>query len=246
MSVNEKMTAIADAIRETTGRTGKIGLADMAEGVYEAFHSGADAEWNAFWDSAQANGTRTYLTYAFAGQVWSEATFRPKYDLLPAGNINGMFRACKIKNIKQCLKDAGVTMDLSQATKANDAFAYCSSLTTLPKLDLSSVTEMNTAFNNDYVLETIEEIKFGVSTRFINTFDNCTALTNMTVTGVIGQNGLNLSYSPNLTHESLMSVIHALQNKTSGTWTVTLGAENLAKLTNAEKAIATEKGWTLV
>ena len=221
-------------------------LTTVAENMPKVYEAGKKAEWSAFWDSAQSNGKNTYLTYAFAGQMWSDTTFSPKYDLLPVGTINGMFRACKIENLKKCLEDAGVTMDLSQATKANDAFAYCSRLTTLPKLDLSSVTEMNTAFNDDYVLETIEEIKLGANTRFVSTFDDCTALTNMTVTGVIGQNGLNLSYSPNLTHESLMSVIHALQNKTSGTWTVTLGTDNLAKLTNAEKAIATEKGWTLV
>jgi hypothetical protein len=42
-----------------------------------------------------------------------------------------------------------------------------------------------------------------------------------------------------------MSIINALQKKTSGTWTVTLGTTNLNKLDTNEKAIATDKGWTL-
>lgn len=244
MSVNEKMTAIADAIRGKTGKTGNLNLDAMATEVGAVHEAGKEAERDEFWKVAlRAQG---YMVYAFAGCCWKDETFKPKYDIKPRGNITGMFRACGIINLKKCLEDAGVALDLSQATNANTAFGYAGSLTTLPKLDFSLVTVTTTAFNDDYALETIEEIKFGANTKFSQTFDDCKALTNMTVTGVIGQNGLNLSFSPNLTHDSLMSVINALETKTSGSWSVTLGADNLAKLTDSEKAIATEKGWTLV
>ena len=45
----------------------------------------------------------------------------------------------------------------------------------------------------------------------------------------------------------ILSILNCLKDyKDSGTtYTVTLGATNLAKLTDAEKAIATQKGWTL-
>ena len=47
-----------------------------------------------------------------------------------------------------------------------------------------------------------------------------------------------------------MSIINCLKDystDTSGTsHTVTLGTTNLAKLTDEQKAIATEKGWSLV
>ena len=48
--------------------------------------------------------------------------------------------------------------------------------------------------------------------------------------------------------EELNSIINALKDYSGSgkTYTCTLGATNLAKLTDAEKAIATEKGWTLV
>jgi hypothetical protein len=46
-----------------------------------------------------------------------------------------------------------------------------------------------------------------------------------------------------------MSIINTLNDYSTYTGTtvfkVTLGSTNLAKLTDAEKAIATEKGWTL-
>jgi hypothetical protein len=47
-----------------------------------------------------------------------------------------------------------------------------------------------------------------------------------------------------LTHDSLMSIINALPVSTGG-YTCTLNATNLAKLTDEEKAIAIDKGWTL-
>ena len=89
------------------------------------------------------------------------------------------------------------------------------------------------------------EVTFGKETGYSGTFGGCKALENLLVHGTIGQNGFNVSQSTKLTHDSLMSIINALEAKTEGTWTVTLGATNLAKLTDAEKAIATQKGWTL-
>ena len=57
---------------------------------------------------------------------------------------------------------------------------------------------------------------------------------------------LNLSKCVNLTHDSIMNVIRGLADLTGQTSvTLTLGATNLAKLTDEEKAIATSKNWTL-
>ena len=47
--------------------------------------------------------------------------------------------------------------------------------------------------------------------------------------------------------ESLLSILNALKDYSSSTssWVCTLGTTNLEKLTEEQKAIATEKGWTL-
>ena len=50
--------------------------------------------------------------------------------------------------------------------------------------------------------------------------------------------------STKLTHDSLMSIINNLAT-VSTTQKLTIGSTNLAKLTDDEKAIATNKGWTL-
>ena len=55
---------------------------------------------------------------------------------------------------------------------------------------------------------------------------------------------LDFSVCTYLEHDSIMVVINGLQTVTE-TQTLTLGETNLAKLTDDEKKVATDKGWTL-
>ena len=73
-------------------------------------------------------------------------------------------------------------------------------------------------------------------------FSSCPALEEVHIHN-LGEN-LSLSASPNITHDCLVELINNLQTVTS-TKTLTLGSTNLAKLTDAEKQVATDKGWTL-
>ena len=217
-----------------------------ADKVYEA---GQQSEYDRFWDAAQLDedgNLRTYLNYHFAGRAWTEENFKPKYDIRPGGTATGLFRETQITNLKQCLESSGVTLDTSKMTSGTGAFGY-GQLTILPKLDFSSLTGATNTFTNSGQLHTIEEMVVSESTTFVSTtFTSCTALTRLIMTGTLAKNGLDLHWSTLLDRESLLSILNVLQNKTSGTWTVTLGSENLAKLTDAEKAIATQKGWTLL
>ena len=63
---------------------------------------------------------------------------------------------------------------------------------------------------------------------------------------VIGAN-ISFAQSNKLSHDSLMSIINALKDfsSTTTTKTLTLHANSKALLTDSEKAIATQKGWTL-
>ena len=78
---------------------------------------------------------------------------------------------------------------------------------------------------------------------FDRAFRNCSALTDLTITGTIGQNGFDVSSCP-LTHDSLLNIVNCLSENGAGK-TVTLGSTNKGKLTEAEQKIATDKGWTL-
>ena len=55
---------------------------------------------------------------------------------------------------------------------------------------------------------------------------------------------LDISSSTKFTREALLEIIGNLKNVTE-TKTLRMGSTNLAKLTNEDKAIATNKGWTL-
>ena len=102
-------------------------------------------------------------------------------------------------------------------------------------------------FYNCNKLHTLEVLRVIESTNFNGTFRYCRELVNLTIEGTIGQNGFDVSWSTKLTHKSLMSIINALADYHGDGMihTVTLGEANLAKLTDAAKAIATERGWTL-
>ena len=61
---------------------------------------------------------------------------------------------------------------------------------------------------------------------------------------IVINTAIDFSSCTNLTHDSLMSIINNLTTKTSTT-KLTLGATNLAKLSDEEIAIAVNRGWTL-
>ena len=79
-----------------------------------------------------------------------------------------------------------------------------------------------------------------------NSFTNCPALKHFNYIGIIDVNA-DFSGSPELTHDSLITILNcAVDKKASGsTGTLIIGPENIAKLSDDEKLIATNKGWEL-
>lgn len=253
----ESLTAVADAIREKTGTTEPLGLVEMPEAIRnmqagdddgsydQGFAAGKQAEYDAFWDVYQENGTLTKYDGAFYGGGWTDGTFKPKYDIVPIVATN-MFRSCGVTNIKASLEAVGVVLDTSNCTGM--VYSFNAAVTTaLPKIDFTGCVTTDSAFLECRKLEDVS-IVVKESNTYSSTFNACVALKNLTVEGTIGQNGFNVSSSPLLTHDSLMSIINALKDYSGSgsTYSVTLGSENLAKLTDAEKMQAVNRGWTLV
>ena len=74
----------------------------------------------------------------------------------------------------------------------------------------------------------------------------CNNLTNVTLYSKLNCNRLSFSSSSKLTVDSLMNIINALVDRTGQDgYTLRLGSTNLAKLSPEQKAIATNKNWTL-
>lgn len=191
-------------------------LTTIAENIPKVFEAGKDAEHKEFWDGVTNSGTRTSWRYACAGYGWTDETFKPPETIFPQ-DARYMFQNSAVTSIDE------TQVDFTNATDMRDAFSYCEFLVNL-KLKING----NKTFN-------------------ANTFVGCTALTNLTIIGTIQSNNFNVQWSENLTHDSLMSIINALADKTgvSGSWTVTLGDVNIAKLTDAEQQIAHQKGWNI-
>jgi hypothetical protein len=275
MALTDKLTAIGDAIRSKMETTELIPLAEMPNKVNEVFEIGSStgyseghltgysegqqegwnngyeagrkAEHDQFWDAIQNNGKRTGYSCAFAS--WGAEYIRPKYKIIATGKNDGaqMFNNCE--NLKKVEADY---FDFSQkptGTNNDSGFYYtfylCRKLEEVEDIGLSPQYTYHTTFGSCENLHTIAKIRIDENTRFTDTFYRCAKLQSITIEGTLGQNGFNVSACP-LTHDSLMSIINALKTFTDGTTkTVTLGATNIAKLTDAEKAIATQKGWTL-
>ena len=109
-------------------------------------------------------------------------------------------------------------LDFSQKTNFSHCWYWCSSFTEFPALNLSSGTNFYYAWNN------------------------CSSLTNLGGFGTI-KKSIDLSASTKLTVESIMNVITQAATVTGKT--MKFGSDNLAKLTDEQKGVATSKGWTL-
>lgn len=238
-------------------------LVTIAENETKVYEAGKKAEYDRFWDAFQDNGARTRYENAFYAVTRVAELFYPKYDIRPI-YCSQMFRGTNGAayglpkyplDFSQRLKDCGVVFDTSQAKDLNWLFGYAC-VTSLPIISFEGLSDefdvtyvTHGTFGYCWDLKTIEKVIPSATIDFqSNTFIECWALENITFDS-IGVNGLNLSWSTKITHDSLMSIINALKDystDTSGTtWAVTLGETNLAKLTDTEKAIATQKGWTL-
>lgn len=124
-----------------------------------------------------------------------------------------------------------------------NGFAFAAIKDTIVDITFLSGCDVTYFFQRSSI-ETVRKIICDKTANVKNLFYRCTALKNVTFEGEIGY-GFDVSDSTAITHDSLMSIINALETKTSGTHTMTFGSTNLAKLTDAEKALATQKGWTL-
>ncbi len=128
------------------------------------------------------------------------------------------------------------------------AFYGCSSLTEIESIDTSSAASVGEMFHNCSSLVRINsplDISNVVS-QLDSTFVGCSSLQELRFTGTIHVD-IWLSGAGKLSIDSLLSTLNALADLT-GTGIskkITLGAKNKAKLTEAQLAIATAKGWTL-
>ena len=138
-------------------------------------------------------------------------------------------------------------LDLSSGTNFSNAWNFCSSLTSFPMLDLSAGTDFSYAWNGCSSLTEFPALNLSSGTNFTSAWYGCNALTTLGGFGAISAD-IDLSPCTKLTVESLMNVINQAADLAAlgiTGRTMTLGSDNLAKLSDEQKAVATSKRWTL-
>ncbi len=233
MSIADKLTTISENVAK----------------VYEAGKAaGGDSYYDTFWDAFQDNGKRTGYGNAFSGAYWNNANFKPKHSIaFSSHGIGSTFESCGYEgDLVALCNQQGITLDFSEGVEFSRTF-YGTNFTRIGTIDARKATRFYYVFCYSRVLKTIDKIIVAETTPMGYPFQGLSALEEIRFEGVIGQSGLNLNESPLLSHESIMSILAALKDYagSGATYTLTLGATNLGKLTDAEKLIATQKGWTL-
>ena len=175
----------------------------------------------------------TDMSYMFNN--CTNLTSIPALDASKATNMSYMFMSCtNLTSIPM--------LDTSRANDMNHMFYGCTNLTTIPELDTSSVTNMNAMFYNCGNLTTIPALDASSVTSMDNIFYNCSKLTEIHMRGI--KAGFDIHFSTLFTREALVEILNNLA-RLSSSRALTMGETNLAKLTEEDKKIATDKGWRL-
>ena len=146
----------------------------------------------------------------------------------------------------------GATLIITEAGVCTSAFAGCSRLKEVTLNGAEYVADTSSMF---YGCGPLTSVTIGGYWEHLSRADNmfygCSSLTDFSGLQDVSSS-LDLSPCSSLTQTSLLNTINGLydfmgngETPSSGHGTLTLGATNLAKLTDEQKAIATSKGWTL-
>lgn len=262
MSIAEKLATIAENEQRVYNKgfeDGKAEGGNTEEAYNKGVADGKQAEYNSFWDSAElnpANGTVSYY-YTFAGKLWNDTTFIPKYNIVGKGNIEGTFMRSYITDLKAILQRENKTMDFSGNNYITGLFRQ-SNITHIPALKFTEALNFQHLFNGCANLHTIDELDIGEKATYIyQMFNGCSALENVIFKGTLQCNGLTLNNSTKLSKASIESLINCLSASTSGL-SVTLSSASVKKAFETSSGandgntsdewknlIATKSNWTI-
>lgn len=212
------------------------------ENTLNGTDTGGKSYYDEFWDFYQQNGNRTDYQYGgFAGVGWTDETYKPKYPVKPI-YAYGMYTGCRLTNI--------LDIDTSKATSITNLFYVCRFLERVGIISAVSSSDATNVFSYCAELKTIDKFIVTEQLPYSNAFFNCTSLENLTIEGVIGQDGFDVQWSTKLSNDSIISIINALSTTASGK-SVTLSkvaVESAFGSTASEEWISlinTRSNWTI-
>ena len=159
----------------------------------------------------------------------------PQLDTSNNTSFRFMFDECK--NLESIPK-----LNTSKATEMEYMFYKCTSLTIIPQLDTSSATNMSYMFYDCSMLTSVPALDASKCTNFNYMFTSCSKLTSIGMYGFT--RSIDISKTA-LEHDAIVAFLNQAGTAYDSSQKITMGSTKLALLSNEEKAIATNKGWTL-
>lgn len=144
-----------------------------------------------------------------------------------------------------CYNLRKMILDLSNAIDINAIFSSCSNLHEVTLLHALKIENFNSAFNGCSSLKKLTGLNIPNNANSTIMFTNCNSLIEILDITAINTD-ISFSACTFLSHSTLIRILNALVDLTDKeNKTLTLGSNNLEKLTDEEKAIATNKNWIL-
>lgn len=161
------------------------------ENIPKVYENGQKSEWDKFWDALQENGERRSYFYAFfsSGLNWTDDIYNPKYPII-CGN-SSTYDAYRIFGSNQKITDTKIPIILN-GSQFYETFQNAQHLKRIPSVTLNNVTKITRPFSGCYDLE------------------------DLTIIGEIAVDGFDTHQSFVLNKKSIISIINALSDTTSG------------------------------
>ena len=235
MSVTPETLKIIDTLKQgieaTTGETYN-NLTEGVQALKNGYEQGDGEPGKPFIDTSKI----TDFSYFFSSRERVKLI-----DLIDTSNGTNFSNA--FYNVFQSVIESAPQIDTSKGVYFDSMFQACVGIRNIPLIDIRNGISFSKMFYycNSLLSLQLTTAKSDLSS---NTFQNCTALKNITI-GESWEVNIYLHYSNNLTVESLHGMIENLADLTGQTAkTFQIGATNLAKIDEEHISMLNSKNWT--
>lgn len=241
-------TQVCDVVNKSDAKNVDLTMIDVSNvtSFYNAFANNKTIENVnvSNWNTLQVTNMRS--TFYICDKLQSVSCENWRLD--NCTSMFAMFDSClALKNFDPS------RWNTSKVTNMEWVFIRCASLTSLDlsNWDTSQVTIMNNFFNSCTSLTSLDISGWNTSKvhGMINMLKNCVSLETLKCDNLILPNielgNIGLVYSTKLSVDSIVGLLNALPQSDKG-YSFQIGSDNIGKLSDEQKAIATDKGWTLI
>lgn len=241
-------TQVCDVVNKSDAKNVDLTMIDVSNvtSFYDAFANNKTIENVnvSNWNTLQV--TNMSSTFYICDKLQSVSCENWRLD--NCTSMYAMFDSClALKNFDPS------RWNTSKVTNMEWVFVRCASLTSLDlsNWDTSQVTIMNNFFNSCTSLTSLDISGWNTSKvhGMRNMLYNCVSLETLKCDNLILPNielgNIGLVYSTKLSVDSIVGLLNALPQSDKG-YSFQIGSDNIGKLSDEQKAIATDKGWTLI